>query len=178
MKLLRVFVIGLALGVPALSIAQWQWLDKDGRKVFSDQPPPADVPAKNILRRPAGKSSVAIAPDPSPAASAIAAASSQPARPAASMPKPSGKDKDLEEKKRIADAATAEKKKSEAEEVARVKADNCVRAKQSKATLDSGQRIAVTNAKGEQEVMDDNARARENRRLDGIIASECKPAGG
>ncbi|MEK9952912.1 MAG: DUF4124 domain-containing protein [Curvibacter sp.] len=24
--------------------AQWQWLDKDGRRVFSDRPPPAEVP--------------------------------------------------------------------------------------------------------------------------------------
>jgi hypothetical protein len=174
MKLLRVFVIGLALGVPALCVAQWQWLDKDGRKVFSDQPPPADVPAKNILRRPAGKGSVAMTPEP--AASAVAVAS-QAAKPAASMPKPTGKDKELEEKKRVADAASAEKKRSEADESARIKADNCQRAKVAKSTLDSGVRIGVTNAKGELEVMDDNARANEGRRLDKIIASECKPAG-
>ncbi len=160
--------------MPALSFAQWQWLDKDGRKVFSDQPPPADVPANKVLRRPAGKGSVAMTPEPAAAASAT---TGQPAKPAASMPKLSGKDKELEEKKRLADAAAAEKKKSEADETAKVRAENCERAKLSKSTLDSGVRIAQTNAKGDREVMDDAARAVETKRLEKIIGSECKPAG-
>ena len=32
--------------------AQWQWIDKDNKKVFSDQAPPSEIPDKNILRRP------------------------------------------------------------------------------------------------------------------------------
>ncbi|TNF62372.1 MAG: DUF4124 domain-containing protein, partial [Burkholderiales bacterium] len=32
--------------------AQWQWVDDAGRKVFSDTPPPATVPERNVLRRP------------------------------------------------------------------------------------------------------------------------------
>ena len=96
---------------------------------------------------------------------------------AASAPKITGKDKELEEKKKQAEAAEAEKKKAEEEKLAKARADNCARAKRAKAEFDSGVRIARTNDKGEREIMDDAARAVESKRLDGIIASDCKPAG-
>ena len=43
--------------------------------------------------------------------------------------------------------------------------------------MDSGVRIARMNDKGEREIMDDAARAVESKRLEGIVASDCKPAG-
>jgi hypothetical protein len=174
MNLLRATLLGLACALPAVSLAQWQWIDKDGRKVFSDQSPPADVPAKNILRQPGQRTAA-----PAPAAEPAAPAASQPAKAAASgVLKLSGKDKELQEKKARADAAEAEKKKAHEEELAKVRADNCVRAKRSKATFDSGVRVSRMNDKGEREVMDDAARAAESKRLDGIIATDCKTAGG
>jgi hypothetical protein len=36
--------------------------------------------------------------------------------------------------------------------------------------------MARTNDKGEREIMDDAARAAESKRLDTVIASDCKPA--
>jgi hypothetical protein len=39
-------------------------------------------------------------------------------------------------------------------------------------------RVARMNDKGEREYMDDAARAAETKRLEGIIASDCKAAGG
>ena len=175
MKLLRVTLLGLALAAPALCFAQWQWIDKDGRKVYSDQPPSADVPAKNILKQPSGKGGRSM-PVPVAEPAPQAAAASAPGKPAASAPKVSGKDKELEEKKKLADAAAAEKKKAQEEEVAKQRVDNCERAKRAKATFDSGQRIAQVNAKGEREYMDDAARAVETKRLEGIISRDCKPA--
>lgn len=170
MNLLRVTVIGLACALPAISFAQWQWIDNNGRKVFSDQSPPADIPARNILKQPGVKG--AAAPEP------VAAAASQPAK-AAALPSPklSGKDKQLEDKKKQAEAAEAEKKKALEEQAATMRAENCQRAKRSKAMFDSGTRIARMNDKGEREILDDAARAAETRRLEGIIASDCKPAG-
>jgi hypothetical protein len=41
--------------------------------------------------------------------------------------------------------------------------------------MDSGVRLATTNAKGEREIMDDKVRAAESRRMEGIIRSECGP---
>jgi hypothetical protein len=170
MKLLRLTLLGIALALPAAGFAQWQWIDKDGRKVFSDQPPPSDIPAKSILRQPgAGKSSW-VAP-------AEATSAPQAAKAAANAPKLSGKDKELEEKKKQADAAEAEKKKERDDEIAKARADSCERAKHAKATFDSGIRITRLNKQGEQEFLDDNARAAEYKRLEGVIASECKPVG-
>jgi hypothetical protein len=178
MKLLRATLLGLACALPVLSFAQWQWIDKDGRKVFSDQSPPADVPAKNILRRPGSRAAPVEAALPAAAASAASSATPQAAKPAASALKLSGKDKELQEKRKQAADAEAAKKKALEEEIARMKAENCARAKRSKATFDSGVRVARMNDKGEREFMDDAARAAETKRLAGVIASDCKAAGG
>jgi hypothetical protein len=167
MKLLRLTLLGLACTLPAVGFAQWQWIDNNGRKVFSDQSPPASIPAKNILRQPGVTGTPVVA----------AEAAAEPAKAQASAPKIAGKDKQLEEKKKQAEAAEAEKKKAEEEKLAKVRADNCVRAKRAKAEMDSGIRIARMNDKGEREIMDDAARAVESKRIEGIVASDCKPAG-
>ena len=177
MQLLRLTLLGLALALPAAGFAQWQWIDKDGRKVFSDQPPPAEVPAKNILRRPGSKSLASVSVEPQAAAASAASAAQSPKGPPG-VPKISGKDKELEEKKKKADAAEAEKKREKEEELAKARADNCARAKHAKATFDSGIRITRMNSKGEQEFLDDDTRAAETKRLEGVIASECKRGGG
>ena len=167
MKLLQATLLTLACALPAAGFAQWQWIDKDGRKIFSDQAPPADVPPNKILKQPGGRPAAA-APEAAPAEAAAA----KPPAPAA--PKISGKDKELEEKRKQAEAAEAEKKKAEKEKVAKARAENCERAKKSKAAFDSGVRITQMNAKGEREFLDDNQRAAEGKRLQGIIESDCK----
>ncbi|MBI2770736.1 MAG: DUF4124 domain-containing protein [Burkholderiales bacterium] len=169
MKLFRIVSLALACALPAVTWAQWVWVDKDGRKVFSDQAPPADIPAKSVIKQPGGARLSVAAAEPEAAASGAA----KPAKPA-SAPRLSGKDKELEEKKKLADAAEAEKKKADDEKRAKVQADNCARAKQTKANFDSGTRIARTNAKGEREVLDDAARAAETKHLQDVIATDCK----
>ena len=54
------------------------------------------------------------------------------------------------------------------------RSENCNRARSHAAALDSGQRIARVNEKGEREVLDDKGRADEMRRAREVIASECK----
>lgn len=167
MKTPRTFLLAFACLAATAASAQWQWIDKDGRKVFSDQPPPASVPDHKIIKR-AGMPAAQPVPEP------VAAA---PAASAASMPKISGKDKALEERRKAASAAEAEKKKAQEEEYQKARADSCDRAKRAKATLDSGMRIVTVNAKGEREYLDDKARASEGQRLDGIIARDCSAPG-
>lgn len=146
--------------------AQWQWIGADGRKVFSDTPPPASVPEKNVLKRPGARA----------ASSSGTESADEPAAAPAAAPAPgAGQDAQLEARKKQAEEAEAAKRKAELERVAKARAENCERAKRAKATLDSGVRIATTNAKGEREIMDDDARAAEGRRLDQIIASDCGP---
>ncbi len=170
MKFAHWLVLGWVCLLPLTAGAQWQWIDKNGKKVFSDQAPPPDVPEKNILRRagmPPSRGGVAPAPaEPAPAAEAAAA------KPAA--PKPSGVDKELEEKTKKAQAEEKAKQEAEAQKQAKAKAENCDRARQAKATFDSGMRVARVNASGEREIMDDAARAAEQKRIQSVIQSDCK----
>lgn len=181
MKLTRRIFPAIALFVSLSATAQWQWIDANGRKVYSDQPPPASVPNKKVLQQP-GK--VAATPVVSNEADADSIAktdsASTPTPSTAAKAKPAagkdmvGKDKDLEAKKKQADDAEAAKKKAEQDAQAKAKFENCERAKRSKASLDSGVRIGITNAKGEREVMDDAARMVETKRVQGIIQADCK----
>jgi hypothetical protein len=164
MKFVAACLIACACALPVAAGAQWQWIDAQGKKVFSDQPPPMDVPDKNVLKRP-GKLGAAPAPTSAPTASDAA-----PPAPA----KTSGVDKDLEEKKRKADEAEKAKRAAEEQKIAAARADNCARARQGKATLDSGIRLARVNAQGEREFLDDDARAAEQQRLQAVIASDCQ----
>jgi hypothetical protein len=149
------------------ALAQWQWIDASGRKVFSDTAPPAGIPDKSILKRPGFQPDKAPAPAPEAEAANLAKPATAP------MPKLSGRDESLEAKKKLAEEAEKAKKKADQEKLAKDRAENCARAKQAKVTLDSGIRIATTNAKGEREIMDDKARASEAQRLNEIIRSDC-----
>ena len=160
----------LTLAAASLSIsawAQWQWIDKDGRKVFSDRPPPANIQEKNILKRSGPDSRPGVSP-------AVIGLTAPAAAGKASAPKLSGKDPQLEARKKQAVEAEAAHKKAEQEQLEKTRADNCERTKRGLATFESGVRIAVTNAQGEREIMDDTARAAEKKRLQGIASSECK----
>jgi hypothetical protein len=149
--------------------AQWAWRDAQGNRVFSDRPPPAGIPDKAILRQPAGGGRV-IPLEAAPQATSEAAKPPASAAPAA-VP---AQDKELEAKKKQADEAEAARKKAAADKLAKDRAENCNRAKQAKATYDSGIRVGRTNAQGEREILDDAARAAETKRLQGVIDSDCK----
>ncbi len=165
----------LAASLMSLSaFAQWQWLDKDGRKVFSDLAPPASVPEKNILKRP-GQSKTPTTPDggaagDTPPKVATPASSAQKA---ASAPL-SALDKEVAERKKKAEQEEAAKRKADEERVNKAKAENCQRAKSAQKGLDSGLRMARINDKGEREILDDAARSAESKRLQGIVASDCQ----
>lgn len=162
MKMHLSLVLALGCALPLAASAQWQWIDQSGSKVFSDRAPPPDIPAKNILRQPGGVARNA--PVAAPAAPASAA----------SAPKISGVDKALEEKKKQADATEAAQRKAEQDKNTAARAENCARARQSKANFDSGIRIARTNDKGEREILDDAARASETKRLQDVMAADCQ----
>ena len=153
------------------AVAQWQWVEKDGRKVFSDRSPPANIQDKDILKRPPGASLSALIGE-APVTAAAKPASAPLLK--ASAPKLSGKDTELEAKKKKADDEESLKKKAEEDKLVKAKAENCERAKSNLATLQSGVRMASTNAKGEREVYDDAKRESETKRTQDIIDSSCK----
>ncbi|MBK1687620.1 DUF4124 domain-containing protein [Rubrivivax gelatinosus] len=138
--------------------AQWIWRDRNGQITASDLPPPREVADKDIIQRP---SSARRLPPPPAAASA------------ASAPTAAKVDPVLEQRRRAAEQEQQSRLKVEQERVAQARAENCRRAKAQLAGLQSGQRIARLNEKGEREFLDDKGRAEESRRAEGIIASDC-----
>jgi flagellar biosynthesis/type III secretory pathway protein FliH len=143
--------------------AQWKWKDASGQVHISDRPPPADVPDASILQRPA-------APVLRRAAPATPAASPASGAPAA---KPRT-DPELESRLKKAEDEIKAKAKAEEERVAASRAENCQRARQQLAALESGMRVARMNDKGEREYLDDAQRAAEVQRARQLIASECR----
>ena len=179
MKRIRLFLaLGLCLAC-ATGHAQWQWVDKDGRKVFSDRAPPPDIPARNILRQPGTGTRAAPAPVAAAPAAAEAPAGASSAAPAAdaqgpAVPRLSGVDRELIEKKKQAEAAAAAKARADEERVLKAKADNCERARANKALMDSGVRVSHTKPNGEREILDDAGRAAELKRIQIVMETNCK----
>lgn len=168
MKHLRHFLIATACMASSAASAQWQWVDKDGRKVFSDRAPPADVPKKSILKRPGAN-------DPSAhlAVDTVVYANGAASAPAAAAPQLSGVDKELLVKKKKAEEAEAAKRRAEKERVQIAKTENCARAKQTKASLSSTSRLFQINEKGERVVVDDATRGTELKRAQSAIDTDC-----
>jgi hypothetical protein len=148
------------------AMAQWQWVDATGRKVFSDTAPPQNIPEKNILKRPGAKTLQSVQSAPAQAEPEAAAPVAQAL----------GVDPKLEAKRKEAEKAEEAKRQAELERINKARAENCERAKRAIATLNSGVRIRTTNAQGEAEYMDDAAREAEVRRVEGIISKDCGPA--
>lgn len=171
MKAARITLLALACALPLVASAQWIWVDKDGRKVFSDRAPSPDVPTERIVKAPRG---AALPTAPAPATVA-AAPSEAAADKSGATPKPVGKDKTLEERRKQLAAAEADKKKAEQASYVALRTDNCNRAKASKAGFDTGARITRFNSQGEREYLSDSDRAAEVKRLNDIIARDCSP---
>ena len=161
----------LAAGLIALPAeAQWKWRDKSGHTQYSDLPPPPGTADADILARPsAAMRRAAVA---NTAVTATAASTASAAAPASA---PRTADPELEAKRKKAESEAAAKAKAEQDKLSVARADNCSRARAQLTTLQSGIRLAQTNAKtGEREFLDDKQRADETRRTQEVIATDCK----
>ncbi len=157
----------------AVAYAQWQWIDKDGRTVFSDRAPPPDIAQKSILRQPGNAARVAPASQAPTTPASAASAAAPDALAGLPVPKLGTVDKDLQERKKQAQASAAAKEKAEAERNAKTKGENCERARASKALMESGVRVSVAKPGGEREIMDDGARAAELKRAQLVMETNC-----
>jgi hypothetical protein len=147
MKRLAILALGLALA-PLAGAQLYKYTDKDGKTVYTDQPPPT-ADSKQIRV--------------------------QPAAPAPSAPAKSALERDKEvQKARDADKDKSKKAEDEAKNAA-AKQANCNVAKQQYQHYLDGGKIYQYNAAGERELMSDDqidsARARSKRELD----EACKP---
>ncbi|MBL8378818.1 MAG: DUF4124 domain-containing protein [Burkholderiales bacterium] len=162
-----ILTVLIALGASTHAGAQmYQWKDQNGRTVFSDSPPPPNIPPGNIIKAPK-PAPRAPAPAPTPAASADpakAGAEGAADAPKAAAPKPPV-DQAAEFRKRQAEQAEAQKKAAETAAENQRKNEQCAAYRSSLATLESGQRVRRTNDKGEPYFLEDNDRAREIERI-------------
>ncbi|MFO1294365.1 MAG: DUF4124 domain-containing protein [Rubrivivax sp.] len=155
---------GLALVVLAPAQAQWKWRDAAGRVTASDRPPPMEIAEKDILARPPAPQRRAAAAAPASAAASAAAAAAS-ATPLAA---------EVEARRRAAEQQATAKARADEERLAAQRAENCRRARSHLAALESGQRMARSNERGEREVLDDKGRAEEMRQARAVIASDCR----
>ncbi len=150
----------LVLSLP--SHAQWKWRDKDGNITVSDRPPPRDVADKDILGRPTVARRSALQPASAASAASAAADAKGPL------------DREVEARRRAAEQEQAAKAKADEARTSAQRAENCQRARAQIGTLESGQRLARVNAKGEREVLDDKARSEELAQAREAATANCR----
>jgi hypothetical protein len=151
--------------------AQWKWRDAQGQVQYSDRAPPASIPDRDVLQRPAGqRGPLVLLPMGAPnlVAGAVPAAASD----AASAPAARRKPGEGDDPKRRADEAQQRQRNEEA--VQKQRADNCAQAREQIRLIQDGVRLARINAQGEREILDDAQRSRELERARSAQASECR----
>lgn len=148
----------IAMAFCTAAHAQWQWVDAHGRRVYSDQPPPAGVQANQI--RP---------PSSPPNAGAASAAGGSRLQLKIAPPGGTELDRKAREAKTREEAASQAQKEKDRQLIEQ----NCQQARRSLSTLQAGTRISVVNTKGEQDYLDDTQRAADTQRLQAYIAAQC-----
>ncbi len=156
--------LGLALAASSLALPslaqQYKWVDKNGRTQYGDTPPPGVKATR--LKGPSGPAS---APVPEgKAAAKDAKAAKGPLTPA---------EQEAEFRKRQAEAQKSREKDDKAAQEQEAKRANCANAQEQMRTVESGQRIQRTDAKGERYYIDDDQRAAELARARKNVSDWC-----
>jgi hypothetical protein len=146
----------------AASAQQYKWVDKDGRVRYGDVPPPGVKAAP--LRGPAGPASAPAAEAKDAKDKGGKAAAKGPLTPA---------QQEAEFRKRQAEGEKAREKEAKAAEQARGRQENCQNAQAHLRQLESGQRIAQVDAKGERTFLEDDKRGAEVARARKAVGDWC-----
>lgn len=142
-----VLAVASLLVAGAVNAQIYQWKDDKGRTIISDKPPTGSVAQSRKIETSAPSTS---------AASAKSVA-----------------DRDLEFRKRLKDSETKAEEAKKAESDAAAKKDNCERAKKHLQVLESGERIAMRDDKGERYFLDDTQRQQEQAKAKEAIQANC-----
>jgi hypothetical protein len=149
---LLLFLCVFAFG-GAANAQLYKWVDKDGKTRYGDTPPPG------------AKKSEIKAPPPGAPAPTAASKDGKPLTPA---------QQEQEFRKRQAkDRDVAEKSETERQESA-TKTRACEQSREALRTLQSGQRVARTDAKGERFFLDETQVAEEVARATQTVQQTCK----
>ena len=157
------------------SEAQWAWKDGNGRRVYSDRPPPQEVKPTQIVRQP----STQVLANPAPASGPLDdagkpsdAKNSDTKSAAPNAPKTTA-EREMEFRKRQQERAENEKKAAEEQTKNAAKTAECDRARGYMKSLEDGVRIQRTDAAGNREFLDDAQRAAEVERTRKIVQNAC-----
>lgn len=146
--MMRAALLVLCLSLPLAAVAEvYKWTDASGQVHYSDQPPSGQAKA------------IKGAPAPSQDASAAQQALAE---------------KDLAFKKRQADTAKAKEKADKDAEAARIKQENCERARRNLAALDQSGRTYTTGPYGQRNYMTDQQRADNRANAERFMAENCR----
>lgn len=140
---------GLLLALPLVAGAElYTWKDKNGRTVMSDKPPMGQVQQKRTIATPS-------TPDNAP-------------------PQKTFAEKEMDFRKQQQDAQDKAKKEQAAQAQEKARKESCESAKRNLAMLQSGQRLAQMDDKGERYFLDDNQRAQETAKAQKAVSEWCK----
>ncbi|MDR0577867.1 MAG: DUF4124 domain-containing protein [Candidatus Accumulibacter sp.] len=140
------FLAALCLALPA-SAEIYQWKDPSGKTVISDRPPADQAHARKLT----GANSAAQA-DPR---------------------QPSLAERDMEFRKRQKEAQEKAEQAAREETAAAERSGDCQAARRQLAALESGERIALRDDKGERYFLDDAQREREAARTRRFLETQC-----
>lgn len=150
-----IIALALAAAMAAASAQNYKWVDKDGKLRYGDTPPP-------------GVKATQLKPPPGPASPPAAVAKDAKKGPLTPA------EQEQAFRKRQIDARAADEKAQKAQKDAAEKVANCANARESLAALESGQRIARTDDKGERYFVDDAQRERDIARGREMVKKACE----
>lgn len=178
---IRAALISISCSLLACNaLAQWQWLDESGRKTFSDRPPPAHIPEKNILKAPAVAGTLPISSALPQAevpeeVKAAEAAEAEAAKQAAAQQQTQAEEALRQKQAALAQAAEAKQQEEELAQRMRQRQENCGRAQAALRTLNSNAALAQPGADGQPTVMSSAQRQQEIRRMQDVVTRDCGP---
>jgi hypothetical protein len=147
---LPIVAFALSLAMAAASAQSYKWVDKDGKVGYGDTPPPGAKVTTPL------KTSPASGAQPAPQA----AAGKDAAKDARKGPLTPAEQEQAFRKRKLEDDE-ARKKQEDALAADLGRKQNCVGAQETVREIESGQRIARTDAKGERYYVDDEQRAKD-----------------
>ncbi|MEK6245188.1 MAG: DUF4124 domain-containing protein [Pseudomonadota bacterium] len=160
----KILVLLAIIGFAAAAHAQlYKWVDKDGKTRYGDTPP-AGVKATALGAPASGSGPAAAVPAAAAAGAAPKDAKKGPLTPA---------EQAQEYRKRQEEEKKASAKADSERQAQAAKAEDCARAREYLRTLESGQRIARTNAAGERYFMDETQTAQELAKSQQSIQQTC-----
>ena len=160
-------VLTALLLLPAIGHGQaYKWRDEKGSIVYSDKPPPPNIPPGNILHAPKLKQS---APDVVSAKGSVASGGAKASAPLTLA------EREAESKKRGAEAAKKVAEDAKKADADSARLETCKQLRIQLASIDSGQRQRRVNEKGEAVFLDDAQISAEKARVSQQLASNSCP---